>query len=407
MPTYRYETKNSAGKVASGVLSAANLSAASAELRGRGEYILALAPVDDTRKKGGFSLSSLNLSFGPSAKDVQSFTTQLAVMIRAGISIRAAIEGISDQVVNAKFKVMLVQMKRDVESGKQFSDALMRYPKIFSPLYINMVRASELSGGFSKMLDRIAGYLTQQIETASMVRGAMIYPGIIGTMAVGTTIFLLAFVLPRFMVIFKGKEKALPAPTKLLLAMSDFLVNYWYILVFGLVAAIWGFLLMIKTDWGRIWFDKTKLTVPLFKKLFRALYISRSLHTMGQLINAGVPILDTLGITAEIAGNTIYKRMWRSVYTAVKQGKKISTPLNKNPLLPRSVVQMIGAGEESGKLGEVLDEVSEFYARELKSVIKGVTAMIEPLMIVLMGSVVGFIAMSIILPIFKLSSLVK
>jgi type IV pilus assembly protein PilC len=257
------------------------------------------------------------------------------------------------------------------------------------------------------MLDRIASYLNQQIETASMVKGAMIYPGIIGTMAVGTTIFLLTFVLPRFLVIFKGKEKALPAPTKLLMATSNFMVNYWYIIIVGLIAGIWGFLLLIKTDWGRTWWDKVKLTMPLFKKLFRALYISRSLHTMGQLINAGVPILDTLGITAEISGNVIYKRMWRSVYMAVKQGKKISTPLNKSPLLPKSVVQMIGAGEESGKLGEVLDEVSEFYARELKAVIKGVTAMIEPLMIVLMGSVVGFIAMSIILPIFKLSTLVK
>jgi type IV pilus assembly protein PilC len=328
-------------------------------------------------------------------------------MIRAGISIRSAIEGISDQVENPKFKKMLVQMKKDVEGGKQFSDALMRYPKIFSPLYINMVKASELSGGFSKMLDRIAGYLAQQIETVSMVRGAMIYPGIIGTMAIGTTIFLLTFVLPRFMVIFKGKEAVLPAPTKLLLAMSNFMVNYWYILIFGLIAAIWGFVLMLRTDWGRLYWDKTKLTVPLFKKLFRALYISRSLHTMGQLINAGVPMLDTIAITAEISGNTLYKRMWKAVYGAVKQGKKISAPLNKSPLLPRSVVQMISAGEESGKLGEVLDEVSEFYSRELKAVIKGVTAMIEPLMIVLMGSIVGFIAMSIILPIFKLSSLVK
>jgi type IV pilus assembly protein PilC len=150
-----------------------------------------------------------------------------------------------------------------------------------------------------------------------------------------------------------------------------------------------------------------KLSVPLFKKLFRALYISRSLHTMGQLINAGVPMLDTLAITAEISGNVIYRRMWRSVYGAVKQGKKISTPLQKNPLLPKSVVQMIGAGEESGKLGEVLDEVSDYYSRELKAVIKGVTAMIEPIMIVIMGSIVGFIAMSIILPIFKLSSIVK
>src|SRR5215212_979187 len=149
----------------------------------------------------------------------------------------------------------------------------MRYPKIFSPLYINMVKASELSGGFSKMLDKIANYLAQQIETSSMVKGAMIYPGIIGTLAVGTTIFLLTFVLPRFMVIFKGKEAALPKPTKLLLWMSDFMVNYWYILLFLLVFAIWGFVMMLRTEWGRQWWDKVKLVVPLFKKMFRALYI--------------------------------------------------------------------------------------------------------------------------------------
>jgi type IV pilus assembly protein PilC len=257
------------------------------------------------------------------------------------------------------------------------------------------------------MLDRISAYLAQQIETRGMVVGAMIYPVIIGVMATGTTLFLLAFVLPRFMVLFQGKEAALPAPTKLLLFLSGFLRSYWYILLAAVIASAWGFFLMLKTNWGLTWFDKVKLSVPIFKKMFRALYISRSLHTMGQLVNAGVPILDTLSITAEIAGNTIYRRMWRAVYSAVKQGKKISMPLAKSPLLPRSVVQMISAGEESGKLGEVLDQVSEFYAKELKSVIKTVTAMIEPLMIVLMGGIVGFIAMSIILPIFKLSQLVK
>ena len=164
---------------------------------------------------------------------------------------------------------------------------------------------------------------------------------------------------------------------------------------------------MLNTEWGRVWFDKTKLTVPLFKKMFRALYISRGLHTMGQLVNAGVPILDTISITADISGNVLYKRMWKAVYTSVKQGKKISHPLQKSPLLPKAVVQMVNAGEESGKLGEVLDQVAEFYSRELKQVIKSVTAMIEPLMIVLMGGMVGFIAMSIILPIFKLSQIVK
>src|SRR5678816_2805698 len=270
MPTYRYESKNASGKVSTGVLTAPTLAGASQRLRARGEYILALAPADAGGKRGGFSI---NVSLGPSAKDVQNFTSQLAVMIRAGISIRAAIEGIGEQATNPKFKAMLLQMKKDVESGKQFSDALMRYPKNFSPLYINMVKASELSGGFSKMLDRIAGYLSQQIETASMVKGAMIYPGIIGTMAIGTTVFLLTFVLPRFMKIFEGKEHALPAPTKLLLALSKFMTNYWYVLIAGVVALVWGIIMMLKTDWGRTWFDKTKLTVPLFKKLFRALYI--------------------------------------------------------------------------------------------------------------------------------------
>ena len=232
MPTYRYESKTSAGKIMTGVLTAANIAAASQQLRDRGEYIIQLSPVDVAAKKTGVKFS---LSLGPSAKDVQNFTSQLSVMIRAGISIRAAVEGIADQVENAKFKEMLVQMKRDVESGKQFSDALMRYPKIFSPLYINMVKASELSGGFSKMLDKIAHYLAQQIETAAIVKGAMVYPGIIGTMAISTTVFLLTFVLPRFMVIFAGKEAALPAPTKFLLALSDFMVNYWYVILFAFV----------------------------------------------------------------------------------------------------------------------------------------------------------------------------
>jgi type IV pilus assembly protein PilC len=161
----------------------------------------------------------------------------------------------------------------------------------------------------------------------------------------------------------------------------------------------------LQTDRGRVWFDRLKLGFPLVSRIFRALYISRGLHTMGQLVNAGVPILETLGITAEVSGNVLYRRMWRTVYAAVKEGKKISVPLQSSSLLPRAVVQMISAGEESGKLGEVLDEVSAFYTRELKMVIKTVTSLIEPVMILLMGGVVAFIAASIILPIFKLSQI--
>jgi type IV pilus assembly protein PilC len=404
MPTYRYEVKDGAGKVTVGTTNAQSLSDAGQQLRDKGLFVVSLAPLDEKQVKKGFSL---DLSFGPGLKDVHAFTVQLAVMIRAGISIRAAIEGISEQAENPKFKKMLLQMKRDVEGGKQFSEALSRYPKVFSPLYINMVKASELSGGFSQMLDRIADYLAQQIETNSMVKGAMIYPGIIGTMACGTTIFLLKFVVPRFLVIFKGKEKALPAPTILLVHISNFLNDYWWLCILMVGAAIWGWIMLLRTRGGRIWWDSTKLKIPVFKKMFRALYITRGMHTMGQLINAGVPMLDTINITAEISGNALYRALWRAVHNAVKQGKKISAPLQASPLLPRAVVQMISAGEESGKLGEVLDEISSYYGKELKVVIKTCTAMIEPIMIVAMGGVVGFIACSIILPIFKLSQILK
>lgn len=409
MPVYRYQTRDSAGKTSVGTLSADTALAAAQALRNQGSTVLSLTPVSGgaSGKSLGEQLKALNYSSGPSQKDVLNFTTQLAVMIRAGISLRAALEGIAEQQENPKFKQILFSIKQDVESGKPFSDALAKHSKLFGPLYINMVRASEMSGSFSQMLERIAAYLAQQIETRQMVMGAMIYPGVIATMAIGTTIFLLTFVLPRFATVFEGKESAMPWPTVFLMDMSAFMVQWWWAVLGALFAIVLGVFFTTKTEPGGWWFDQLKLRVPVFSKMFRALYISRSLHTMGELVNAGVPMLDTLAITGEISGNRLYRRLWRAVYSSVKQGKKIVHPLWKSTLLPKPVVQMIGAGEESGKLGEVLDEVSDFYAKRLKETIKTVTAMIEPIMIIIMGSVVGFIAMAIILPIFKLSTMVK
>jgi type IV pilus assembly protein PilC len=407
MPHYRYQVQSRDGQVAVGVLAAESAMAAAQSLRSQGHQVLGLVPIEAATRSLGDKLKALNYTSGPSQKDILSFTTQLAVMIRAGISIRAAIEGIADQADNPKLKDMLLQIKRDVEGGKPFSEALVKHPKHFNALYVNMVRASEMSGSFAKMLDRIAAYMGQQIETKAMVRGAMIYPGVIFSLAVTTTIFLLTFVLPRFAMVFKGKEAVLPWPTIFLMNLSDFMVNYWYLVVLGLISSVAGFVLFIRTDVGGLWWHKTQLTMPLLSKMFSALYISRSLHTMGELVNAGVPMLDTLMITGDIAGNTLFRRMWRAVYGAVKQGKKISFILFKSPLLPKSVVQMISAGEESGKLGEVLDEISSYYSKQLRETIKTVTGLIEPIMILLMGVIVGFIAMAIILPIFKMSSLVK
>ena len=408
MPHYRYEIRQTNGTVASGIIEADSLSSASNTLRASGHYVLGLAAVPGRGAASlGRKIASLSIELPPGLKDVQAFTSQLSVMIKAGINIRSAVDGIAQQVENTKFRNIINQMKRDLESGKPFSEALARHPKVFSSLYVNMVRASEMSGNFGEMLERISEYQAQQVETRSMVRGAMIYPAIIAIMAVTTTIFLLTFVLPRFIKIFQGKEDMLPMPTKVLLATSGFLRGYWYLCIAAIVAVVWGFLYFIRTANGRRWWDHSKLRIPVFRKMFRALYITRGLHTMGELVNAGVPMLDTIAITADVSGNTLYRNMWRGVYHAVKEGKKVCHTLLRTRLLPSNVVQMISAGEESGKLGDVLRDVSEHFAKELRSTIKAVTAMIEPLMIVLMGFIVGFIAMSIILPIFKLSSLVR
>lgn len=344
---------------------------------------------------------------GPGRKDILYFTNQLSVMVRAGISLQESLDSISSQVENTKFKAILCDLKERIEAGQSFSQALAEHPKQFSNLYVNMVAAAELSGSLSEMLLQLAAYLDEEADTRSQVIGAMVYPMIIAIMAVSCTTFLMMFVLPKFLTVFEGKEHLLPAPTKIVMAISGYMRGYWYVNIIIIVVAIVSFSFFVKTDFGRRFWHKAKLRIPLLKTLFSSLYISRSLHTMGVLTNAGVPILDTISITASITGNILFETMWLGVYDEVRQGKKIAGSLSQYKLLPSSVVQMIGSGEESGTLSDVLRDVSAFYSRELKSVIKMVTSMIEPIMIVLMGVLVGFIASSIILPIFKMSSAVS
>lgn len=352
--------------------------------------------------------SGFRVEFGPSKKDILNFTNQLAVMLRAGISLQDALESIGVNIEKEKFRIIVLDLKAHIESGQSFSQALAEHPDVFNNLYVNMIAAAEISGSMSSMLQQLTEYLDQEAETRSQVISAMIYPGIIATMAVVCVTFLLTFVLPRFLLVFAGKEHLLPGPTKAIMMISMVMRNYWFLIfpaIAGLIMAFWYF--TSKTSIGKYWWDKTKLRLPLLKTLCRSLYITRGLHTMGVLTNAGVPILDTLSITAYISGNMLFENMWKAVHEEVRQGRKIATSLSACGLMPGNVVQMIQSGEESGTLGDVLRDISEFYARELKTVIKTVTSMIEPLMIVIMGVLVGFIAMSIILPIFKMSSVVK
>jgi type IV pilus assembly protein PilC len=403
MARFKYDVRGSDGKVVSGQIDAPSMNEATARVRANGGYLVNIAPCDASSVLD--KIRNFRVEFGPGLKDLHSFTTELSVMIRAGINIRNAISDISEQIENQRFKKVVLQIRDQVESGKPFSDALAEFPGVFPPLYINMIRASELSGSLAGMLTRIAANLNSQLETRSMVRGAMVYPMILAVLSVSATVFLLTWVLPRFTVVFKGKEEHLPKPTKMLMGASAFLRGYWQFLVAGIVALVVAFRFGTKTTTGELLWDRCKLKMPLASKMFKALYISRGMQTMGELVNAGVPMLETLQITAAISGNRVHRDMWLEVRKQVKEGSRITPPLRKMGILPVNVTQMIAAGEESGNLGEVLSEVSSYYMRELKERIKAFTSMLEPIMIVIMGVVVGFIAMSIILPVFKMSTM--
>jgi type IV pilus assembly protein PilC len=407
MPAYRYQLKRANGQVMVGVMKADSHTLAMQQVRELGGTIVELMRVADDEAPGNGLLARFGLGERVGARELLAFTSQLAVMSKAGIGLTTALESIGEQIKNPKMRRVVMTLKRDVEAGRQFSEALQRFPKIFSILYVNMVRASELSGSFGHMLERIGDYVNQQVETKRQVTGAMIYPLVIMALAIVTTIFMLTFVLPRFTILFQGKEDILPAPTKVLMAMSASLRNYWYCYLVSAIGMAVGFFYFRRTAFGKRWWDMAKLRIPILKNLCHALYLSRGLRTMGELVNAGVPMLDTIAITAEVSGNIHYARVWQRVHTAVRKGQRIAPTLSRSPLIPSSVTQMISAGEETGSLGEILRDISEFYDRQLKATIKAVTSAIEPLMIILMGGVVGFIAASILLPIFKMSQLVK
>jgi type IV pilus assembly protein PilC len=349
---------------------------------------------------------NFKIEFGPGKKDILNFTNQLAVMIRAGISLQDSLGSIAGQIRNARFKSIILDVRDRIEGGESFSGALRVHKSLFGDIYVNMVAAAETSGALSDMLQKLTEYLGAENETSSQVKGAMVYPVIIAVMAVVVITFLLTFVLPRFTKIFMGKEHLLPGPTRFLIATSALLRGYWFVIIPAIGAVIGGFLYFIRTGFGRLWWDKTKLRLPLIRTLCRNLYITRSLHTMGVLTRSGVPILDTISITAQVAGNELYRKMWLGVSEDVRQGDKITANLGRYKLMPEHVVQMIRSGEDSGSLAEVLRDISDYYGRELKAVIKTTISMIEPLMIIVMGILVGFIAMSIVLPIFKMSSIV-
>ena len=334
------------------------------------------------------------------------FCCQLAVMVDTGVPLSEALDGIAAGTEHPATKAVLMDVSEQVKGGTEFSAALESHPKVFSKLFAALMRASEASGTMGPMLVRLSEYLEQDRETRSRIKGAMTYPVCMLAFCILVVIGLLVFILPRFERIYEGKGAVLPLPTRMLLGISGALIGHWAIVLLIVAAAGAGLFLLLRSRSGQILLDKLRISLPVLGPMARKASLARSLRTMSTLVTTGVTMLEGLTLTSEVAGNYYYRQMWRGVADRAREGGTLSQELMNYPLVPNMVAQMIAAGERTGKLGLVMNRVATFCEDDMKVAIKAVTSMIEPLMIAIMGVVVGGIAMALLLPVFSVSKLV-
>ncbi len=393
--SFQYRVRDPLGNFVQGSLDASTAEDAAQQLRRDGFQVVELTEgVDDG--EGLFARPVRRA-------EIVYVTSQLAVMVDTGVTLSAALDNIISQEQNPSHRKVLKSLQSDVQQGDDFSTALARFPRLFDKTYVSLVKASEATGSLGPMLDRVAGYLRKELETRGKVRAAMAYPSVMSVMAVAVTIFLLTFVLPKFTPLFSRKGMQLPKPTRVMMWLSDALTGYWYVWVVLAIAAVLGFIYGRRTPGGRQALDWVKINLPMLGSIYRKVTISRSIRTLGALLSSGIPMLDALQLSADVTGNVWYERLWHNVSDDVTEGKQICESLAGNPLFPPMLIQMISAGEQTGRLGSVLERVSNFYDQEVETSLKTATSLIEPLMITVMGGVVGSIALALMLPIFQLS----
>ena len=404
MTQFVYQARDHAGRSETGAVTAPSIEDARTQLRRDGRIVVDL-------HEEFASASSAQLAGVRRKKvkrgDVMFFATQLAVMVDTGVPLAEALDSISEQTDHEGLRVMVGDISDQVKSGIEFSTALEKYPKAFSRLFTSMMRASEVSGTMGEMLIRVSDYLASERETRKKVKGALIYPACMLSFCLLVVIGLLVFVLPKFEKIYSGKGATLPLPTRALLAMSHGITGYWPFIIAGLVGAGVGIHFYVRSPGGRMMMDRIRISVPILGQMYRKAYLARSLRTMATMVSSGVSILDGLEITARVAGNYFYQKIWTGAAERVVEGATLSDPLFECRLIPRSVTQMISAGERTGKLAYVMNRVATFCEDDLKVAVKTVTQMIEPLMIIVMGLVIGGIAIALLLPVFSVSKIIS
>ncbi|MDO5673357.1 MAG: type II secretion system inner membrane protein GspF [bacterium] len=417
MPVYEYTALDARGKQVQGIVDADSPGAARQKIRSQGKYPVT---IEETATRAHFSIRGLSLPFSGASwagstswtswirvQDIHLITRQLATLLAAGIPLAPALGALIEQGEQRSLKTVLAQLRAAVHEGQSFSSALSAHPRLFSPIYINMVRAGEASGTLHLVLEQLAEFGERQQALQARIRGAMLYPVFMALVGVAVLAFLITFILPSITSVFAGSEKALPLPTTLLMGLSGLLRAYrlpLLLLIFALIAGLRHFL---HTPQGEERWHKVQLSLPLFKGLIRKQAAARFARGLAGLLHSGVPLVDALAIVENLVGNVHIARLVADARVELEKGRSLAAHFRGNPYFPPMLVQMMAVGEQSGELDTMLARAADSYERELETKIMALTSMIEPLMILLMGAAVAFIVVAVLLPIFEMNQLIR
>lgn len=407
MAVFKYKGITASGKTVKNIRDADNLRALQNLLRKEGIF-----PTEIEQQKDGESARSREIDLKRitgrvSTRELSLFTRQLATLLNAGVTLVESLTALVEQTDNEKFKLVLSAVKQRVNEGSSLADAMAQHLKVFPELFCNMVRAGESSGALDTVLSRLADFTENQAKLRSKIIGTLTYPAIMVVIGTAILSILMVVVIPKITKIFEDRKASLPIPTKILLSMADFLKDYWWLIFIVLTIALVFLIRFIKTDRGRRHWDRLLLNMPVAGKILRMLSISRFSNTLSTLLKSGVPLLQAMNIVRNIVNNQVLAEAIDDARDSIKEGESIAAPLKRSGEFPPLVIHMIAVGERSGQLEEMLNSVAVNYQDQAENQIGALTTLLEPLMIVIMGGAVGFMVISILLPIMQLNELAR
>ena len=406
MRTFQYTATDRTAKIIQGSMDAADERAVVTWLQANGYYPIKIGRTGAVvEAKPGLARLPIRFAKGPSVQDVLAFTQQLATLLEAGMELDRSLAILLDLTDNQRFQSILRGILADIQAGSSFADSLAKYPRLFSRLYVNMVKAGEASGVLEVILSRLAGFMERSKAIRDEITSALIYPILLLLVGGGAVVVMMNFVIPRFAQIFADTKQLMPLPTRMLLAISAFTTGYWWVFV-GLIAIGWvGLRAYLQTEQGKMQWDQWKLALPLLGGLIQEIEVSRFARTFGTLLQSGVPVLAAVSIVKETVTNRVIAGAMSRLQEGVKRGEGISGPLRAAGTFPSFSIHMARVGEETGKLEEMLIKVADTYDDRVRRTVKRLTSLLEPVLILSLGLIVGFIVMSMLLAIFSINEL--